>query len=192
MSARNSHVHHTNGFIFIHVMAFGLRVTSAFKIWWTSLWVICSGMPFILNVFIYNYDIFRLCSSDTWDFHIDCIHEVFTRLAEARLTAWVFAASTVTYLGWVVDQEKLISAKFQAIKQYLVPTTDAFSSIVGYYRSLCRNCSTVVALNNVLKGKANYVWPLICFLSATVAGVGIWNEGCKPLTKILSVWTVVQ
>lgn len=161
------------------VMAFGLRNASAFNIWWTALWVICRGMPFIYNVFIYNYDIYSdsvVVYSDTWDFHIDCIQEL---LVEARFTTWVFAASTVTYLGWVVDQVKLISAKFQAVEQYLVPTTDAFCSIVG---------STVVApLNNVLKGKESYVWllncqiafeqvkMLICFLIATVAGVGIWK-----------------
>ena len=109
--------------------------------------------------------------SDTWEEHLGRIRELFSRLAEARLTVNLakceFARATVTYLGRVVGQGQVrpVDAKVQAVEQYPVPTTkkELILGLVGYYRSFCRNFSTVVApLTDLLKGKAKFVWSLGC------------------------------
>lgn len=75
--------------------------------------------------------------SDTWDSHLERMQELFTHLAEARLTVNLakceFARATVTYLGRVVGQGQVrpVNAKIQAVEQLPVPTTkkrvDVFS-----------------------------------------------------------------
>ena len=60
-----------------------------------------------------------------------------------------------------------LQAKVTAIEHYPVPTTKKelqwFLGLVGYYRSFCRNFSTVVApLTDLLKGKVKYIWSLSC------------------------------
>ncbi len=60
-----------------------------------------------------------------------------------------------------------VSVKVQAVKQYRVQATKKelmhFLGLVGYYRSFCRNFSTVVApLTDLLKGKAKFVWSPVC------------------------------
>ena len=111
--------------------------------------------------------------SETWETHLERIRELFTRLAEARLTVNLakceFARATVTYLGRVVGQGQVrpVGAKVQAVAQFPPPTTKKelmrFLGLVGYYRSFCRNFSTVVApLTDLLKGKAKFVWSYAC------------------------------
>lgn len=76
-----------------------------------------------------------------------------------------FAKATVTYLGKVVGQGKVrpISAKVSAVSEFPVPTTKKelmrFLGLVGYYRSFCRNFSSVVApLTGLLKAKVKFIW----------------------------------
>ena len=75
----------------------------------------------------------------------------------------------MTYLGRVVGQGQVrpVDAKVRAVEQYPVPTTKkelmCFLGLVGYYRTFCRNFSTVVApLTDLLKGKAKFIWSLAC------------------------------
>ncbi len=77
--------------------------------------------------------------------------------------------ATVTYLGKVVGQGQVqpVQAKVTAIEQYPTPTTKKklmrFLGLVGYYRSFCRNFSTVVApLTRLLKAKVKFVWSVSC------------------------------
>lgn len=111
--------------------------------------------------------------SDMWEEHLVCIRKLFDRLSDARLTVNLakseFAKATITYLGKVVGQGSVrpVQAKMTAIEQYPVPTTKKellrFLGLVGYYRSFCKNFSTVVApLTNLLKGKAKYIWSASC------------------------------
>lgn len=77
--------------------------------------------------------------SDTWEDHVDRVRKLFDGLCDAHLTVNLakceFAKATVTYLG----------------------------KVVGYYRSFCRNFSTVVApLTDLLKVKAKYIWSASC------------------------------
>lgn len=91
--------------------------------------------------------------SDTWDAHVQCVHAFFSRLAEARLTVNLekceFARVTVTYLGQVVGQGQVrpVDAKVRAVVQFPIPVTKKelmhFLAFVGYYRSFCKNFSTV-------------------------------------------------
>ena len=60
-----------------------------------------------------------------------------------------------------------VQAKVTAVEQYQVPTTKKelmrFLGLVGYYRSFCRNFSTVVApLTDLLKAKVKYIWSASC------------------------------
>lgn len=75
-----------------------------------------------------------------------------------------FAKATVTYLGKVVGQEVVrpVDAKVVAIQRFPVPLIKKdlmrFLGMVGYYRSFCRNFSTIVApLTDLLKAKAKFV-----------------------------------
>ncbi len=111
--------------------------------------------------------------SDTWETHMEHVRELFIRLAEARLTVNLakceFVRATVTYLGRVVGQGHVcpVSAKVDAVEQYPVQATKKelmrFLGLVGYYRSFCRNFSTVVApLTNLLKGEQKFIWSPTC------------------------------
>ncbi len=111
--------------------------------------------------------------SDTWHSHLQRIRALFDRLAEARLTINLakceFAMATVTYLGRVVGQGCVapVQAKVMAVEKYPQPTTkkelQQFLGLVGYYRSFCKNFSTVVfPLTELLKAKAKFVWSFEC------------------------------
>ncbi len=88
------------------VMPFGLRNSPAsFQRLMNHIIVDLHGCAVYLDdVVIY---------SDTWDFHLECLWEIFTRLVEARLTVNLakckFARATMNYLGYVVGQEHLCS-----------------------------------------------------------------------------------
>lgn len=71
----------------------------------------------------------------------------------------------MTYLGKVVGQGQVrpVQAKIMAVQQFPPPTTKKelmrFLGMVGYYRSFCKNFSSVVApLNDLLKAKVKYTW----------------------------------
>ncbi len=89
-----------------------------------------------------------------------------------NLAKFSFAQATITYLGNVVGNGEVrpLGAKVQAVCDYPVPITKKelmhFLGLVGYYRSFCRNFSSVVApLTDVLKAKARFVWSANCALA---------------------------
>lgn len=111
--------------------------------------------------------------SDDWNTHLERINKLFASLADANLTVNLakceFAKATVTYLGRVVGQGNVcpVRVKVQAVDNYAPPLTKKalmrFLGLVGYYRSFCRNFSTVVApLTNLLKSSVKYVWTPEC------------------------------
>lgn len=111
--------------------------------------------------------------SDSWDSHLRRIRSLFERLADARLTVNLakceFARATVTYLGRVVGQGRVapVGAKVIAVAGFPQPTTkkelQRFLGLVGYYRSFCRNFSSVVfPLTELLKSDVKFVWSADC------------------------------
>ena len=111
--------------------------------------------------------------SDTWYSHLQRIHALFDRLAEARLTINLakceFARATVTYLGRVVGQGCVapVQAKVMAIENFPQPVTkkelQRFLGLVGYYRSFCKNVSTIVfPLTELIKAKVKCIWSDDC------------------------------
>lgn len=111
--------------------------------------------------------------SDTWEEHLARINSLFVRLSDARLTVNLakceFAKAIVVYLVKVVGQGKVcaVQAKVSAVEEYPVPTTkkelQRFLGLVGYYRSFCKNFSTVVApLTDLLKGNTQFIWSSKC------------------------------
>lgn len=90
-------------------------------------------------------------------------------MLQAKLTVNLakceFARATVVYLGKVVGQGQVrpVRAKVLAIDKFPAPTTrkelQRFLGMVGYYRSFCRNFSTVVCpLTDLLKEGVKFVW----------------------------------
>jgi len=62
---------------------------------------------------------------------------------------------------------RLVDAKIRAVMQFPAPGTKKelmrFLGLVGYYRSFCKNFSTVVAqLTDLLKGKVKFVCSPLC------------------------------
>ncbi len=111
--------------------------------------------------------------SATWDEHINQLKQVFQRLAEANLTVNLakcdFAKATVIYLGKIVGggMVKPVNAEIEAIKLFPVPSTrcelQRFLGMAGYYRSFCKNFSSVVApLTDLLSPKTAFKWSLEC------------------------------
>lgn len=155
-----------SGLYSYNVMSFGLRnAPSTFQ---RLMNRVVSGLE---GCAVYLDDV--VIYSDTWEEHLARIKRLFDRLSEACLTVNLakcdFAKATVTYLGKVVGQGTVcaVEAKVSAITKYPVPTTkkelQRFLGLVGYYRSFCKNFSTVVApLTDLLKGKARYVWSDVC------------------------------
>ncbi len=107
--------------------------------------------------------------SPTWSAHVSTIREVFGRLEKASLTLNLakceFGQATVTYLGKEVGQGQVrpIEAKVTAIADFPVPATRKelrrFLGMAGYYRSFCKNFSTVVnPLTSLLSPSRTFVW----------------------------------
>lgn len=148
------------------VMSFGLRNAPA--TFQQLMNLVVSGLE---GCAVYLYDL--VIFSDTWETHVQRIRALFERLIEARLTINLakceFAKATVTYLSRVVGQGHVrpVEAKVRAVEKYPVPTAKKelmrFLGLAGYYRSFCKNFSTVVApLTNLLKGKTKFVWSSSC------------------------------
>lgn len=101
------------------------------------------------------------------------LEQVFTRLAQASLTLNLakceFGKATVTYLGKQVGQGQVrpVEAKVAAVTECAVPATRSalrrFLGMAGYYRSFCRNFSTVAQpLTNLISPKVDFVWTHEC------------------------------
>ena len=78
-----------------------------------------------------------------------------------------FAQATVTYLGRVVGQGRVlpVRAKVATIDLFPPHTTklQRFLGMVGYYRGFRFNFSTVVApLIDLLKKRADFIWSSCC------------------------------
>ncbi len=156
----------SSGLFSYTVMSFGLRNAPA-----TFQRLMNSVVSGLEGCAVYLDDV--VIYSNTWEEHLSCIEHLFARLSDARLTVNLakceFAKATVTYLSKVVGQGNVcaVQAKVSAIEEYPVPTTkkelQRFLGLVGYYRSFCKNFSTVVApLTDLLKGKARFVWSASC------------------------------
>lgn len=111
--------------------------------------------------------------TSTWEEHMQVLEQVFSRLAQATLTLNLakcdFGKATITYLGRQVGQGQVrpVEAKVSAITDCPVPTTRKalrqFLGMAGYYRSFCRNFSTVVhPLTNLLSPRVDFVWTPEC------------------------------
>lgn len=111
--------------------------------------------------------------SSTWADHIATLDMVFERLEKASLTLNLakceFGKATVTYLGKQVGhgQVRLLASKVEAIASFPAPVTRRelrrFLGMVGYYRTFCKNFSTVVApLSSLLSPKVPFKWSPEC------------------------------
>ena len=121
--------------------------------------------------------------SSSWAEHVSTLELVFKRLERASLTLNLakceFGKATVTYLGKQVGrgQVRALTGKVEAIVAFPAPTTRRqlrrFLGMVGYYRTFCKNFSTVVApLTSLLSPKVPFVWSPACqgaFESAKLA-----------------------
>ncbi len=108
-----------------------------------------------------------------WPEHVRLLRIVFERLAKANLTLNLakcdFGQATVTYLGKEVGQGQVrpVEAKIIAISEFSVPTTRRelrrFLGMAGYYRSFCRNFSTIVSpLTALLSPSKPFEWSAEC------------------------------
>ena len=111
--------------------------------------------------------------SSTWESYLKTLYTVFSRLAAASLTLNLakceFGKATVTYLGKPVGrgQVRLVAAKVSAISAFPAPATRRnlrrFLGMAGYYRSFCRNFSSVVApLTSLLSPARQFQWTAEC------------------------------
>ena len=111
--------------------------------------------------------------SSTWSDHLSTLKSVFQRLEKASLTLNLakceFGKATVTYLGKQVGrgQVRPVTGKVEAIVAFPAPTTrrqlSRFLGMVGYYRTFCKNFSTVVApLSSLLSPKVPFKWSKDC------------------------------
>ena len=153
-------------FVQYSVLAFGMRNAPA--TFQRLVSIVLSGVP---NCSAYLDDLV-IYSSD-WLEHLSTLRTVFTRLAEASLTLNLakceFGKATVSYLGKQVGQGEVrpIDAKVAAITSYPVPTTRRelrrFLGMAGYYRSFCKNFSTVVApLTSLFSPSVSFTWTQDC------------------------------
>jgi len=111
--------------------------------------------------------------SVTWEEHVSLLRTVFERLRAANLTLNLakceFGRATVTYLGKEVGQGYVrpVEVKVTAIAEFPVPATRRelrrFLGMAGYYRSFCKNFSTVVTpLTSLLCPSKKFEWSAEC------------------------------
>lgn len=130
--------------------------------------IVLSGVP---NCNAYLDDL--VVYTSTWSEHMHILRMVFDRLASASLTVNLakceFGKATVTYLGKQVGQGRVrpVNAKIMAITGFPAPTTKRelrrFIGMAGYYRSFCRNFSSVIApLTSLLSSTRQFIWTPDC------------------------------
>ena len=111
--------------------------------------------------------------SDTWEEHLQIMHELFERLKKANLTVNMcksdFCKATIDYLGHVVGYGliKPIFAKVESILNFPIPVNKKqlmrFLGMAGFYRKFCKNFSTIVCpLTNLLKKRVDFMWDEKC------------------------------
>ena len=111
--------------------------------------------------------------SETWENHLDQLHQLFDRLSKANLTVNLaksdFCCATVSYLGHVVGQGQVkpIQAKVEAIDKFPPPTNKKelmrFLGMAGYYRKYCPNFSVIAnPMTNLLKKNSKFIWTNAC------------------------------
>lgn len=147
-------------------MAFGLRNAPA--TFQRLVNTVLAGIPncsaYLDDVVVYSRD---------WDEHMKSLRAVFERFASASLTLNLakceFGQAKVMYLGKEVGhgQVRPVEVKVEAISKFPVPTTRRelrrFLGMAGYYRSFCRNFSSVVSpLTSLLSPSTAFVWSAEC------------------------------
>ncbi len=148
------------------VMAFGLRNAPA--TFQRLVNIVLADVP---NCNAYLDDL--VLYSVEWKEHVCLLRTVFERLRKANLTLNLakceFGRATVTYLGKKVGQGQVrpVEAKVTAIAEFPAPTTRRelrrFLGMAGYYRSFCKNFSTVVSpLTALLSPSKPFKWSVEC------------------------------
>ncbi|KAI2660984.1 Retrovirus-related Pol polyprotein [Labeo rohita] len=155
-----------DNFLQYTAMAFGLRNAPATFQRLVNL--VLAGVPncnaYLDDLVIYSAD---------WTEHMRLLRTVFERLANANLTLNLaeceFGQATVTYLGKEVGQGQVrpVEAKVTAILEFPVPTARRelrrFLGMAGYYRSFCKNFSTIVSpLTALLSPSKSFDWSAEC------------------------------
>ncbi|KAL0148642.1 hypothetical protein M9458_056082, partial [Cirrhinus mrigala] len=155
-----------DNFLQYTAMAFGLRNAPATFQRLVNL--VLAGVPncnaYLDDLVIYSAD---------WTEHMRLLRTVFERLANANLTLNLakceFGQATVIYLGKEVGQGQVrpVEAKITAILEFPVPTTRRelrrFLGMAGYYRSFCKNFSTIVSpLTALLSPSKSFDWSVEC------------------------------
>ena len=153
-------------FLQYNVLAFGMRNAPA--TFQRLVNTVLAGVPYC-NAYLDDLVVY----TSTWEEHMSSLKMVFDRLAEASLTVNLakceFAKATVTYLGKQVGQGtvRALDDKVKAIAEFPVPATRRelrrFIGMAGYYRSFCRNFSSVIApLTSLLSTERQFKWSPEC------------------------------
>ena len=103
--------------------------------------------------------------TETWEFHLVCLHKLLSRLRGAHLTVkpskCMFGFTTVTFLGHVVGKGILSPnpEKLTQIEQTPRPTTKkevrSFLGLIGYYQKFIPNFSAIACPLTDLTRKGN-------------------------------------
>lgn len=155
-----------DSFLQYSVMAFGMRNAPA--TFQRLVNRVLSGVP-KCNAYLDDLVVY---SSD-WPEHIALLRTVFERLQEGSLTLNLakceFGQATITYLGKEVGhgQVRPIEAKVTAISEFPAPATRRelrrFLGMAGYYRSFCKNFSTIAQpLTSLLSPSRTFLWSTEC------------------------------
>ncbi len=155
-----------DNFLQYSVMAFGMRnVPATFQ---RLINIVLSGVPncnaYLDDLIVYSVD---------WSEHNALLRTVFELLANASLTLNLakceFGQATIIYLDKEVGQGQVrpVEAKVTAIAEFPSPTTrrelHRFLGMAGYYRSFCKNFSTIVQpLTSLLSPSCQFLWSDEC------------------------------
>lgn len=151
-----------DAFLQYNVMAFGLRNAPA-----TFQRLVNMVLADVSNCEAYLDDL--VIYTSTWPEHLSVLTKVFQRLSNASLTLNLskceFGKATVNYLGKKVGKGEVrpVEAKVAAIQEFPAPSTRRelrrFLGMSGYYRSFCRNFSSVAKpLTDLLSPSKSFVW----------------------------------
>lgn len=155
-----------DSFLQYTAMAFGLRNAPA-----TFQRLVNLVLPDVPNCNAYLVDL--VIYSVNWKEHVCLLKTVFEHVRKANLTLNLakceFGRATVTYLSKEVGQGQVqpVEAKVTANGEFPIPTTRRelrrFLGMAGYYRSFCKNFSTVVnPLTALLSPSKHFEWSVEC------------------------------